>query len=87
VQLNGSVNANGNSSTVVFEYGPTTAYGTTVAGSPSPVTGSSAVPVSATIGGLLPGTTYHCRVVATNSVGTAYGEDLAFTTTANTTLA
>jgi alpha-tubulin suppressor-like RCC1 family protein/phosphodiesterase/alkaline phosphatase D-like protein len=87
VQLNGSVNANGNSTTVAFEYGPTTAYGTTISGTPSPVTGTSAVPTSAAVGGLLPGTTYHFRVVATNSVGTIYGEDVAFTTTTHTTLA
>jgi uncharacterized protein (TIGR02145 family) len=31
--------------------------------------------------GLLPGTTYHIRAYATNSAGTAYGNDLSFTTT------
>jgi uncharacterized protein (TIGR02145 family) len=31
--------------------------------------------------GLLPGTTYHIRAYATNSVGTAYGNDLSFATT------
>jgi uncharacterized protein (TIGR02145 family) len=30
---------------------------------------------------LLPGTTYHIRAYATNSAGTAYGNDLTFTTT------
>lgn len=34
------------------------------------------------LSGLLPGTTYHIRAYATNSVGTAYGNDLTFTTTA-----
>ena len=33
------------------------------------------------ITGLLPGTTYHIRAYATNSAGTAYGNDLSFTTT------
>lgn len=33
--------------------------------------------------GLTPGTTYHLRAFATNSVGTAYGEDLTFKTTVN----
>ncbi len=32
--------------------------------------------------GLAPGTTYHIRAYATNSVGTAYGTDLTFTTLA-----
>lgn len=32
--------------------------------------------------GLVPGTTYHVRAYATNSVGTAYGNDLSFTATA-----
>ena len=34
--------------------------------------------------GLLAGTTYHVRAYATNSVGTGYGNDLSFTTTAAT---
>jgi uncharacterized protein (TIGR02145 family) len=32
------------------------------------------------ITGLLPGTTYHVRAFASNSIGTAYGNDLIFTT-------
>jgi len=46
---------------------------------------------SSNITGLNPGTTYHIRAYATNSVGTAYGSDLTFTTltipTINTTVA
>jgi hypothetical protein len=38
------------------------------------------------ITGLLPNTTYHIRAYATNSVGTAYGSDLTFTTLNNTAL-
>jgi len=34
--------------------------------------------------GLTPGTTYHVRAYATNSVGTAYGNDVTFTTSATT---
>ena len=33
------------------------------------------------LSGLLPGTTYHVRAYATNSAGTAYGNDISFTTT------
>ncbi len=32
------------------------------------------------IAGLLPNTTYHVRAYATNTVGTAYGDDISFTT-------
>jgi uncharacterized protein (TIGR02145 family) len=35
---------------------------------------------TSSITGLLPGTTYHVRAYATNSAGTAYGDDLSFTT-------
>jgi uncharacterized protein (TIGR02145 family) len=35
-----------------------------------------------TLTGLLPGTVYYIRAYATNSVGTAYGDELTFTTTA-----
>jgi IPT/TIG domain/Regulator of chromosome condensation (RCC1) repeat len=35
---------------------------------------------SLTLRGLSPGTTYHYRYVASNDIGTAYGEDEAFTT-------
>jgi hypothetical protein len=78
--LNGTVNANGLSATVTFNYGLTTAYGTTVPGVPSPVSGSTATAVSAAIAGLANNTTYHCQVVGVNSAGTTYGNDITFTT-------
>ena len=78
--LNGTVNANGYSSIVAFEYGLTGNYGTTVTGTPSPVTGSSATGVSAAISGLSPGTIYHYRVKGTNSGGTSWGGDQTFIT-------
>jgi len=37
---------------------------------------------TSSITGLQPGTTYHVRAYATNSIGTAYGNDLTFTTLA-----
>ncbi|MFN8299995.1 MAG: T9SS type A sorting domain-containing protein [Chitinophagales bacterium] len=80
--LNGTVNANNASSTVSFEYGLTTSYGTTVAGTPSPVTGNTTTAVSASISGLAANTTYHFRVKATNTNGTSNGNDLTFTTQA-----
>ena len=78
--LNGTVNAGGASTTVSFEYGLTVAYGTTVPGIPSPVTGNIPTPVSATITGLTINTTYHYRVKGVNSVGTTNGTDMTFTT-------
>jgi hypothetical protein len=65
-----------------FEYGPTTAYGSSI-----PVTdatigeGSEEVAVSQLLTGLQQNTIYHYRVVATNVEGTVYGEDRFLKTT------
>ena len=80
--LNGSVNANGLSTTVTFDYGTTNSYGTTVTAPQSPVTGSSSSPVSILISGLAPGTTYHFRVNGASTGGTTNGSDQSFTTSA-----
>ena len=79
--LFGKVNANNLSTSVTFEYGTTTSYGNTVTASQSPITGDTLMEVSASISGLTAGTTYHYRVKAVNSLGSAYGNDLSFTTT------
>jgi len=77
--LNGTINPNGAGTTYHFEYGTTTAYGlttlTTSAGS-----GTTEVTVTANITGLSSNTTYHFRLVATNSAGTANGSDRTFFT-------
>ncbi len=78
--LNGLVNANNNSTTVTFQFGPDTNYGRTVTAAQSPVTGSGDTPVSADITSLVPNTTQHFRVVAENSSGTVYGADMTFFT-------
>jgi len=80
--LNGSVNANGNSTTTSFEYGLTTAYGSTATATPSPVTGSSANAISANITGLTANTLYHFRAKGVNGGGTTNGNDMTFTTLA-----
>jgi len=80
--LNGTVNANNASTTVSFEYGLTAAYGSTVAGVPSPVNGNVVTGVSAAISGLAPNTLYHFRVKGVNVSGTSNGGDLTFTTLA-----
>ena len=78
--LNGTVNANNASTTVTFQYGLTTAYGSTVTADQSPVTGTSDTAVSKAIAGLSPNMTYHYRVVGVNSAGTTNGSDLTFST-------
>jgi alpha-tubulin suppressor-like RCC1 family protein/phosphodiesterase/alkaline phosphatase D-like protein len=83
VTLNGTVNANNSSTAVSFDYGTTTAYGTNVAGTPTPLTGTSASAVSVSLTGLTPGTTYHFRANGSSSSGTANGGDLTFTTISN----
>jgi len=83
VTLNGSTNPNGSTTTVSFEYGLTTTYGTTIASTTSTLTGSTVTDVSSSLTSLTPNTTYHFRVKATNAAGTANGEDLTFITLAN----
>jgi uncharacterized protein (TIGR02145 family) len=79
--FNGSVNGQGDATTVTFDYGTTTSYGSSVAASPGSVTGSSAVTASPSLSG---NTTYHFRVKAVNDGGTTYGLDKSFTTWPNT---
>jgi subtilisin family serine protease/streptogramin lyase len=78
--LTGTVNPRGLLTSYHFEYGPTVNYGNRV-----PVTnkevgaGTEAVKVNEAIAGLTPGTTYHFRLVASNSKITIFGKDLTFT--------
>jgi uncharacterized protein (TIGR02145 family) len=74
------VNPNHLSTTFVFEWGTTTSYGNTEPPAQSPVIGSSPMNVSADLSGLIPGTTYHFRIKATNELGTTTGDDMTFTT-------
>jgi phosphodiesterase/alkaline phosphatase D-like protein len=77
--LNGSVNPNGQATSVYFEYGATTSYGTKTPAA-SAGSGTSTKSVSAAVTGLAGGATYHFRLVATNASGTATGADQTFTT-------
>ncbi len=79
--LNGTVNASGFSTTVTFEYGLDTSYGSTDTATQSPVTGTTDTAVSKAITGLTANTLYHYRVVAVNGQGTTDGGDQTFTTT------
>ena len=83
----GTVNAKGASTTVTIEYGETITYGSSVAATPSPVTGLSPTAISGLLTGLDPSKTYHFRVVATNLYGTVTGSDGTFTTAAPPTVA
>jgi uncharacterized protein (TIGR02145 family) len=78
--LNGTVNANGQSTTVTFEYGLTTSYGSVVDAAQSPVSGTGNTAVSANITGLTEGKVYHFRVKAVSRAGSKEGNDLSFTT-------
>jgi CSLREA domain-containing protein len=80
--LRASVTPNGHATTYHFEYGTTTAYGSSTAGRDAG-RGVSATNVSAAIRGLTPATTYHVRVVASSSEGTTGGADKTFTTPAS----
>ena len=74
-----SVDPRGNDTTVVFDYGPTAAYGATSAPITLPA-GVGAVPVTAVLFGLAAATTYHVRVRAVNEEGDAIGADTVVTT-------
>ena len=76
--LNGHLSSMGGASscTVCFQYGTTTSYGSTTSSQAKGSTG----PFSQSISNLSPGTTYHCRAVASNSAGVVYGDDMTFTT-------
>jgi probable HAF family extracellular repeat protein len=79
--LNATVNPNGEAvGDCHFEYGSSTAYGSSVPCSSLPGSGDSPVAVSASLTGLEANTTYHVRIVATNANGTSEGSDLTFTT-------
>jgi uncharacterized protein (TIGR02145 family) len=79
--LHGTVNANGLTTTISFEYGTTTGYGQSVPAVPGQIPGDYNIGVTAALTGLSSNTTYHFRIKAVSSAGTAYGSDLTFATT------
>jgi hypothetical protein len=83
-ELKGSVDPYGLDTHYRFEYGTATSYGTDVP-VPDADAGSNEgfVPVSQTITGLQPETTYHFRLEASNSAGPNTSKDETFTTPAN----
>lgn len=80
--LNGTVNPNSLSTTALFDYGLTTAYGFQVPVAVQPGSGIADVPIAASVSGLSCGQPYHARAVATNLTGTTNGNDITFQTSA-----
>jgi len=73
--LNGTLDDDGREAcNCGFEWGETTAYGTTTT-TQSKTSGET---FSQGISGLTPGKHYHFRAIATNSAGTSYGNDRGF---------
>jgi hypothetical protein len=76
--LQGSLDPHSLTTTVHFQYGTTTSYGHTT---PSQTqTGSTYRHIASNITGLVAHTTYHFRIVATNTGGTRIGGDRTFVT-------
>lgn len=79
--VSGALDPEGLPSTYRFEYGTSTAYGSS---SPAVAvfagSGSISEGVAVTIPNLQPGTTYYYRLVASNEDGTSYGADETFAT-------
>ncbi len=72
VELEGSINPQGEAATYYFQYGPTVAYGSQTP-TKNLAAGTSKVDVSQVVSGLLSG--YHYRLVAENAQGPADGHD------------
>jgi hypothetical protein len=78
--LSGLVSSNNdNPSTVMFEYGLSTSYGTTVNAGTADATALN-TPVSFAVSGLTCGTRYHYRIKVANNAGSYDGSDKTFVT-------
>jgi hypothetical protein len=77
--LSGFVNAHGQLTNFVFQYGTTANLGTQTPLAPAG-SATATIKVSQAIAGLLPNTTYHYRVVAASPGGTTKGADRTFKT-------
>jgi CSLREA domain-containing protein len=80
--LSATVAADAPEATVQFQYGPTTAYGSST--TPQSAAGLSPAALLAQLSALASGTTFHFRVVATSQDGTSTSADQTFTTAAGT---
>ncbi|HEX3511840.1 MAG TPA: hypothetical protein VHT27_12165 [Solirubrobacteraceae bacterium] len=87
-RLEGSVDPHGVAvSGCVFEYGTVTASGASVPCATTPGTGTSAVPVTAEIADLEPGTTYRFRLSVSYAGGSSAGSEALLTTAAEAPIA
>ena len=77
--VTGTVVPGGQATSWYVEYGTSTTYGSQTAKA-NAGSGSVAVNVTSNLVSLKAGSTYHYRVVATNSAGTVHGSDAVFTT-------
>jgi hypothetical protein len=79
--LFGTINAQGMTVNSFFDYGLTSSYGSSAAGIPAVVTGSTTTSISAAVTSLQPLTTYHFRARGLTSANVnVYGSDVTFTT-------
>jgi hypothetical protein len=76
--LTGTLDTQGFQTMYEFDIGTDTGYGTRIFGNAGSEPGTHTFTV--TLQGLMPGTTYHYRIAATNTFGTVYGVDVTFTT-------
>jgi hypothetical protein len=78
--LKASINPGNGATVYLFQFGTGSAYGSTTLTSESIGDDNTAHPVSTTLSGLAPGTTYHFRAVAINFGGVSHSADQTFTT-------
>jgi hypothetical protein len=82
--LTGTLDSHGTETSYRFEYGPTTAYGSVVPEAEEETVDRDENQVAEeAVAFLEPNTTYHYRLVGSNSSGTFRGEDKTFTTLAS----
>lgn len=76
--LNGTANPNGAATVAWFEWGSASFNYSQQTAPASIGSGTTAQALSAVVSNLTPGLIYHCRLVASNAVGVARGQDVPF---------
>ncbi|MCX6243595.1 MAG: T9SS type A sorting domain-containing protein [Bacteroidetes bacterium] len=86
--VNGNIDSNGEVAAMSFDYGLNLSYGSSGAGTPSPVRSLSSTAVSSALTLLTPNTLYHYRIkgTSTTSAEVKTGNDLTFTTLPSPTI-